>query len=142
MSFIVAHSWDIILAVVEVIIGVATAYFYRREERRNENSAMRERANRARDELLDIIESRIMSNHDVSEELIHTLLKALEREHRVTLRDSCSRIELLQDVALRLQKSNYLMGLSRNLSNGLRNGTRRRHRPSSRPHPSVLCCVG
>jgi len=62
----------------------------------------------AREELLCILEGYIINKQDFSEQSIHNLMAASERQYQVRLSDTCTPTALLQDVLLRLQRSRHL----------------------------------
>jgi len=109
MWTIITSYWvEILLSVVSIIFGFLFGYLFYRLQKRDVASARAERVKRAREELLDLIESYIINKQTVSEQWIHNLLAASEREYQVSLGDISSPTTLLQDVALRLQKSRHL----------------------------------
>jgi len=105
----ITNYWvEILLSVISIIVGFLVGYAFYRLQKRDIVSARAERVKRAKEELLDIIESHIINKQQFAEELIHNLIVASEREHQVSLKDFCTPTTLLQDVALRLQKSRHL----------------------------------
>ena len=105
----ITNYWvEILLTVTSIIVGFLVGYAFYRLQKRDVASARVERVKRAKEELLDIIESQIINKQQFAEELIHNLIVASEREHQVGLKDFCTPVTLLQDVALRLQKSRHL----------------------------------
>ncbi len=71
-------------------------------------SAERERMIQAKNGILDILESRIISKHSISKTGIYRLLKAIDREHSVALSSIVSPSSLLEDLQLRFEKSRHL----------------------------------
>ena len=109
MGTIIASYWmEILLSIVSIVVGFIVGYVFYRLQKRDVASARAERVKRAREELLDVLEGYIINKQRVSEESIRNLLAASEREYQVELRDICNPTILLQDVALRLQKSRHL----------------------------------
>ena len=110
----ITNYWvEILLTVTSIIVGFLVGYAFYRLQKRDVASARVERVKRAKEELLDIIESQIINKQQFAEELIHNLIVASEREHQVGLKDFCTPVTLLQDVALRLQKSRQKIGSSK-----------------------------
>jgi hypothetical protein len=99
------NNW---LSILSIIIGIAVAYVFYRLQKKDSASASAERLKHATRELLDVVESYIINKQRLSEEVIENLIHAAERDHKVSLRPSCSAVSLLQDVALRLQRSRHL----------------------------------
>lgn len=71
-------------------------------------NAKKERQKQARFEMLDIIEGYVVNKIDISVEFITALVSAIQREYGIVWTDEANTITLLQDVALRLQKSKHL----------------------------------
>lgn len=105
---IINYQVEILLSAISIVVGFLVGYAFYRLQKRDVVSARAERLKRAKEELLDIIESHIINKQQFAEELIHNLIVASEREHQVGLKDFCTPTTLLQDVALRLQKSRHL----------------------------------
>lgn len=55
-----------------------------------------------------MVESYVINKQELSRKLIDNLIQASERLHTVSLGPNCTPITLLQDVALRLQRSRHL----------------------------------
>lgn len=102
------HWFEILLSVASILVGIIVSVFIYRLQKKDLSSGEIERAKRAREELLDIIESNVINKQNPTNDLIENLLYAVEREHEVNLRNVLSPIVLLQDVSLRLQKSRHL----------------------------------
>lgn len=105
MQDFLSNNW---LSIVSILIGVVVAYFFYRLQKRDSASASVERKKHAHFELLDVIESYLINKQELTESVIINLIFAAERYHSVELRPGCSPISLLQDVALRLQRSRHL----------------------------------
>ena len=103
-SFIEAN-W---LTLVSILIGVLVAFVFYRLQKKDSTSASHERKKHATNELLDVVESYIINKQQLSEHVVDNLIFASERDHLVALRGGCTPISLLQDVALRLQRSRHL----------------------------------
>lgn len=99
------NNW---LSILSIFIGVLVSYIFYRLQKKDGDSATLERKKHAISELLDVVESYIINKQCVSEHLIENLVHASERDHKVTLQTSCTPTSLLQDVALRLQRSRHL----------------------------------
>lgn len=108
MTFITNYWVEIVLSVISIIVGAIVGYVFYRLQKRDVTSAQSERIKRAHEELLDVIESYIINKQNISENTIYNLLDASERQYQVDLRAVSTPITLLQDVALRLQKSRHL----------------------------------
>jgi hypothetical protein len=96
------------LTLISILIGVLVAFFFYRLQKKDAVSAGAERKKHANRELLDVVESYIINKQELSEQVVENLIHASERDHQVLLRESCTPISLLQDVALRLQRSRHL----------------------------------
>ncbi|WP_346399793.1 hypothetical protein [Pseudomonas syringae] len=105
MQDFLANNW---LSIVSILIGVVVAYFFYRLQKRDSASASVERKKHAHFELLDVIESYLINKQELTKNVIINLISAAERYHSVDLRLGCTPISLLQDVALRLQRSRHL----------------------------------
>jgi hypothetical protein len=99
------NNW---LSILSIVIGILVAYVFYRLQKKDSSSASTERKKRATAELLDVVESYIINKQRVSAQVIINLIVASERDHQVSLRPECTSISLLQDVALRLQRSRHL----------------------------------
>ncbi|KII32617.1 hypothetical protein NL64_10880 [Pseudomonas fluorescens] len=99
------NNW---LSIVSILIGLLVAYVSYRVQKKDSVSASVERKKHAHSELLDVIESYLINKQQLSESVIENLIYAAERAHFVALRPECTTISLLQDVALRLQRSRHL----------------------------------
>jgi len=96
------------LSILSIVIGIVVAYIFYRLQKKDAASASAERKKHATYELLDVVESYIINKQRLSEHVIENLIHASERDHSVALRPTCTAISLLQDVALRLQRSRHL----------------------------------
>ena len=96
------------LTLVSILIGVLVAFFFYRLQKKDSVSASVERKKHASRELLDVVESYVINKQDLSEQVVENLIAASERDYQVLLREACTPISLLQDVALRLQRSRHL----------------------------------
>lgn len=96
------------LSIASILIGVLVAYVFYRLQRKDSASAAAERTKHAIADLLDVVESYIINKQDLSRKLIDNLIEASERLHTVSLTPICTPVTLLQDVALRLQRSRHL----------------------------------
>ena len=105
MQQFIENNW---LSILSILIGILVAYVFYRLQRKDSASASAERKKHASAELLDVIESYIINKQRLSEQVIDNLIHASERDHLVALRPSCTATSLLQDVALRLQRSRHL----------------------------------
>lgn len=104
------EDWQtIIVALVGggVITFIVTWLFFRRSAKHLQ-SAWYERRKRARDEVLDILESHFINEDEVSEQLIVQLVRALGRAHEVDIDADCNAVTLLEDVQLRFERSAHL----------------------------------
>ena len=108
MAFITSISGQILLTFTSIIIGGLFSYGLYRLQKRDVTSARIERSKRAKEEMLDILESNIVNKQTISSESIANLIEASEREYETNLRDICTSVTLLQDVVLRLQRSRHL----------------------------------
>lgn len=99
------NNW---LSILSILIGIAVAYIFYRLQKKDGTSASMERKKHARSELLDVIESYIINKQNLTEHIIENLMHASERDHLVVLRPEYTTVSLLQDVALRLQRSRHL----------------------------------
>lgn len=104
MEFL-TNNW---ISIASIFIGFGGSYLFYRLQQKNSDSASSERTKHATVELLDVVESYIINKQDLSRSLIDNLIQASERFHTVLLRPSCTPVTLLQDVALRLQRSRHL----------------------------------
>lgn len=105
MQEFLTNNW---LSIASILIGVIVAYVFYRLQRKDAVSASAERKKHAIAELLDVVESYIINKQEISLSVVENLIHASERSHLVDLRPSCTPITLLQDVALRLQRSRHL----------------------------------
>lgn len=96
------------LSIISILIGVIVAYIFYRLQKKDSASASAERKKRATAELLDVVESYIINKQRITDQVIVNLINASERDHQVALRPECTPVSLLQDVALRLQRSRHL----------------------------------
>lgn len=96
------------LSIFSILFGVIVAYVFYRLQKKDAASASAERKKHANAELIDVIESYIINKQEISRSVINNLTFASERYHLVSLRPDCTAITLLQDVALRLQRSRHL----------------------------------
>ena len=105
---ITSYWVEILLSAISIFVGFIVGYIFYRLQKRDVASVRAERVKRAKEELLDVIENRIVNKQQVTEESIHNFLVASEREYQVGLKDVCTPTTLLQDAELRLQKSRHL----------------------------------
>lgn len=105
MNQFIETNW---LSLVSIIIGIVVAYVFYRLQKKDSTSAANERKKHATNELLDVVESYIINKQALSEDVIENLVQASERDHAVQLKPLCTATSLLQDVALRLQRSRHL----------------------------------
>jgi hypothetical protein len=105
MNQFIETNW---LSLVSILIGILVAYVFYRLQKKDSTSAANERKKHATNELLDVVESYIINKQALSEDVIENLVQASERDHSVQLRPLCTATSLLQDVALRLQRSRHL----------------------------------
>lgn len=105
MQQFIEANW---LTLISILIGVLVAFFFYRLQRKDAISAGAERKKHATRELLDVVESYIINKQELSEQVVENLIQASERDHQVVLRESSTPVSLLQDVALRLQRSRLL----------------------------------
>lgn len=105
MQQFLENNW---LSILSIVIGIVVAYVFYRLQKKDSASASAERLKHAGGELLDVVESYVINKQRLSEQVIENLIHASERDHRVSLRPGCSAVSLLQDVALRLQRSRHL----------------------------------
>lgn len=105
MQQFLENNW---LSILSILIGILVAYVFYRLQKKDSASASAERKKHATNELLDVVESYIINKQKLSEPIIENLIHASERDHFVALRPECTSISLLQDVALRLQRSRHL----------------------------------
>lgn len=105
MQAFIEANW---LSILSILIGVVVSYFFYRLQKKDSVSASVERKKHATNELLDVIESYIINKQRLSEHVIDNLIRASERNHSVSLLPACTPVSMLQDVALRLQRSRHL----------------------------------
>lgn len=105
MQQFLENNW---LSILSIVIGILVAYVFYRLQKKDSASASAERKKHATTELLDVVESYIINKQRLSEQVIDNLIHASERDHLVALRPACTPVSLLQDVALRLQRSRHL----------------------------------
>jgi len=105
MQEFLSTNW---LSMISIVIGVFVAYIFYRLQKKDSASASAERKKHANSELIDVVESYIINKQEISSSVIDNLIDASERFHSVVLRPNCTAIALLQDVALRLQRSRHL----------------------------------
>ncbi|CUK22719.1 Uncharacterised protein [Achromobacter sp. 2789STDY5608615] len=105
MPAFIEANW---LTLVSILIGVLVAFVFYRLQKKDSVSAAHERKKHATNELLDVVESYIINKQKLSEHVVDNLIFASERDHVVSLRGGCTPVSLLQDVALRLQRSRHL----------------------------------
>lgn len=105
MQQFLENNW---LSILSIVIGIVVAYVFYRLQKKDSASASAERLKHATGELLDVVESYIINKQRLSEQVIENLVHASERDHKVSLRPACTSVSLLQDVALRLQRSRHL----------------------------------
>lgn len=105
MQSFLENNW---LTLLSILIGLVVSYLFYRLQRKDVVSAQEERLKHAHEELIDVIETYIINKQQLSDEAIENLVAASERSYRVRLRPEFSPVTLLQDVALRLQRSRHL----------------------------------
>lgn len=105
MQEFLSNNW---LSIFSIVIGFFVAYIFYRLQKKDSASASAERKKHANAELIDVVESYIINKQEISRSVINNLIDASERFHSVVLRPNCTAITLLQDVALRLQRSRHL----------------------------------
>lgn len=105
MQSFIENNW---LTLLSIAIGLLVSYSFYRLQRKDVVSAREERLKHAHEELIDVIETYIINKQHLSDEAIENLVAASERSYKVRLRPDCSPETLLQDVALRLQRSRHL----------------------------------
>ena len=105
MQAFIEANW---LTLVSILIGVFVAFVFYRLQKKDATSAAQERKKHATNDLLDVVESYIINKQKLSEHVVDNLIFASERDHVVSLRGGCTPVSLLQDVALRLQRSRHL----------------------------------
>ncbi len=105
MQQFLENNW---LSILSIFIGIVVAYLFYRLQKKDSASAADERKKRATAELLDVVETFVINKQRLSEPVIDNLIHASERDHMVALRPTCTATTLLQDVALRLQRSRHL----------------------------------
>ncbi|QSB02783.1 hypothetical protein JWZ98_07565 [Methylomonas sp. EFPC1] len=105
MILFLENNW---LSIVSILIGIIVSYVFYRFQKNDSISASVERKKHAIDELIDLVESYIINKQEISEDIIDNFVAASERSYSVNLGTSCSAISILQDVALRLQRSRHL----------------------------------
>jgi len=105
MQEFLTNNW---LSIASILIGVIVAYVFYRLQKKDSASASAERKKHAHAELLDVVESYIINKQELSRTVMENLIHASERSHLVALLPSCTAVTLLQDVALRLQRSRHL----------------------------------
>jgi hypothetical protein len=104
-QFVVINWQSIIITLGGGLLFFILSYY---GLRRYVMSAERERLIQAKNSMLDIVESRIISKHRISKTEINRLLKAIDREHSVDLSAVVSPSSILEDLQLRFEKSHHL----------------------------------
>jgi hypothetical protein len=105
MEQLIENNW---LSLLSIGIGILVACLFHHQQRKDSTLAVHQRKKHATDELLDVIESHIINKQPLSQYVIENLVLASERDHAVSLRATCHPTALLQDVALRFQRSRHL----------------------------------
>jgi len=105
MGSFIENNW---LTLLSIVIGLLVSFLFFRLQRKDVVSAREERLKHAHEELIDVIETYIINKQQLSEQAIENLVSASERSYKVRLRPDCDPPSLLQDVALRLQRSRHL----------------------------------
>lgn len=72
------------------------------------SSATDERRSQAKSDLLDVLENHVINEKDISSDKMAHLMSAIDRKHSVNLSDKLSKVELLQDIELRIEESSHL----------------------------------
>jgi hypothetical protein len=78
-------------------------------------SIEKERVVRAKISLLDILESRIINKQNITDGKIENLIRAIEREHSVNLRNIITPRSILEDLELIFEKSHHLDANQKNV---------------------------
>ncbi len=99
---------DLVLSIISIIIGIIAAFVFYRLQKRDSNSARKERTRRANDELVETIESIFINKQEITPDAIDHLFDACSRKYNVPLNEYCKPKDLLQDVMLRIQRSPHL----------------------------------
>jgi len=100
---------SIIIALIGTgIITYLITWAFNRRTTRHILSAAWERKERARAEVLDILESHFINEDDVSEELIGQLVRSSRRAYDVNTDDTFYPQAVLEDVQLRFERSRHL----------------------------------
>lgn len=104
-QFVIVNWQTIIITIIGGLLFFILSYY---GLRRYVTSAERERLIQAKNSILDILESRIISKQSISKIEIDRLLKAIDREYSVDLLAIVSPSSLLEDLQLRFEKSRHL----------------------------------
>lgn len=94
--------------IISIVAGIVIGFIFYRLQRKDVVSGIVERVKRAKSELLDIIESRIINKEEIGELEIINLIHSSEREYGISLSERTNVVCLLEDVAFRLQRSRHL----------------------------------
>jgi len=98
----VTSNFVAIISIAITLIGIVITPYYIRGRI---SSAQKERYNQAKNSLLDILEEQIINKKEMSEERLGNLTLAMERRHSVSISDRISKVEILQDLQLRIEES-------------------------------------
>ncbi|MFX1521656.1 MAG: LptF/LptG family permease [Promethearchaeota archaeon] len=103
---LLANNWQNIL-----IAFAVSAFFYVLSNyaiKKYLRSAEKERIDRAKTSLLDILESRIINKQNITFNKIDNLIRATERDHLVNLQNVITPRSILEDLELIFEKSHHL----------------------------------
>lgn len=98
---------NLISIIITIILSLTSIYGTQRYIKKAVVSAQRERRNRAKNDLLDVLEVGIANKDVPTSTRINHLKSAIERKHSVPLEDM-SDIAILEDLILRVQESSHL----------------------------------
>lgn len=98
------------------IIGIVATFltsilFYwlgKRFTQKNLYTIEKEKKLRAKEEIISILENYIINNFDINKEMTLQRITAIERKESINISNNITPISLLQDVALRLDTTQYL----------------------------------
>ncbi len=106
-DFLGEYWVQLLVTAVGIVVTVLVSYWLYRRQIGRLSSALVERRIRAHEALLDMLETRVVSQSGISLHFVRTLRAATERRFGVSL-SSVSPISLLEDIALRLESSRHL----------------------------------
>lgn len=99
-------NWlSIVVTIVLTLVGVVGTQRYIRKE---VTSARKERHTQAKENLLNILETQIVNNKQISSRTVNNLIDAMDRKYSVKLSDNVTEITILQDLQLRISESRHL----------------------------------